>query len=769
MNLVLFSKCLYKGNIKHDFYQMMLAKSPNKIKHKLRLLYFLSAVNKHMEGKLWCFLHDQYRLDEEIQAFYQANQDKCNQEVIALLAHPTTVILDAPTFLCRPFLPAQITDIIGYDIDFTKKRIIPNEMSEAVLTKKIKHSEITVDTVIDKEASMLTKYAKQAWIAAKIGLVNYKEYGLHDYWKKQGLRLLILLLYSCMITFFTFLCATFPFNARLFISYFFDFKVLLLNLFPVLMLMLFLYALTRRIWLSALLTEIPFFVLAFANFMKLKFRDYPVVFSDLTLLSEATIMAGKYDITPTLWHIAFIVGSIILICILFKIKPLRYHLPALRGICAGVILVVSVFVITDTMMNDSIYDTAGDESKLRTKWTESQQLQRRGLIYPFIHSYKNAFESEPEGYDEALAQATLSAYSSSNIPEDKKINIVAIMLESYNDFSKFDLTFSQDIYAPLHQIEAEGYHGNLISNVFGGGTVNTERSFLTGYFHHPLYLRKTNSYVQYFNEQGYQTVALHPCYGSFYNRRNVNEYLGFQEFYNLENRYTQIGYDDVFFPDILDEYQRQIQSGKPYFNFSLNYQGHGPYPTEKRADIPNYLITDRAVDEGVLNGINYYFNGINNTNQHIQELHDAFQESDQPTVMVLFGDHNPVFGSGSDGYEMIGINMDVGTEEGFLNYYTTPYVFWANDAAKELYQGELPTGEGATISPNFLMNELFHYLGWEGNAYMKYTDDLAKELPVIHSSWKLSNHVWTQEISEEQQKLLNIFQMVEYYYVYNIK
>lgn len=30
----------------------------------------------------------------------------------------------------------------------------------------------------------------------------------------------------------------------------------------------------------------------------------------------------------------------------------------------------------------------------------------------------------------------------------------------------------------------------------------------------------------------------------------------------------------------------------------------------------------------------------------------------------------------------MGINIDQSTLEGLLNYYTTPYVIWANDAAK---------------------------------------------------------------------------------------
>lgn len=770
MDFIVFSKCLYKGNINYDFYKTLTMKSERNIKNKLRRYYYLSKLNKHFEYSYWNFIQKQFSLQEEIVEFHKTHQDRINKDVYSLLSKDTAVACDAMICLCKPFLPNDITTIIGNDVNFTKQCIEQSEMSMKAFVKKLKHHEISIDTAIDYEASVFTHYAKQAKICTEKGFIDGKKDAWKSIIKQLLIPLAVILFYSCVITGFTFLCASTPLIKRLVLSYILDPKVLFFNLFPVCMLMLILYIVSKRLWLATLLGGLPFIILAVSNFIKLKYRDYPVVFSDLTLLSEASVMAGKYDITPTLWQIAFIIGSILFVLLLSKIKPMRTHLPVLRSISAGLVLLISCFVISGPMLNDDIYNNAGNENALKNKWMESQQLQQRGLIYPFIYSYKKAFETEPKNYDETLAKATLDQYSSDPIPEDKKVNVIAIMLESYNDFSKFDLTFTQDIYAPLHQIMDEGYHGTLISNVFGGGTINTERSFLSGYFHQPLYLGKTNTYVQYFNDQGYQTVALHPCFGSFYNRRNINEYIGFQEFYYVENRYHEIAYDDRnFFPDILKEFEEKTKNGKPYFNFSLNYQGHGPYPTDNNDTIPDYLVLDKEIDEGVLNGINYYFNGIKNTTQQIKELHDALAKSDQPTVMVLFGDHNPVFGSGSDGFEMIGINMDIGTEEGFLNYYSTPYVFWANDAAQKLYDRKLPKGEGPTVSPNYLMNELFQYLGWEGNAYMKYTNDLKAKIPVLHASRKLVNQEWKQEIDKDTQHLIDVMQMVEYYYQYQIK
>ena len=66
-----------------------------------------------------------------------------------------------------------------------------------------------------------------------------------------------------------------------------------------------------------------------------------------------------------------------------------------------------------------------------------------------------------------------------------------------------------------------------------------------------------------------------------------------------------------------------------------------------------------------------------------------------------------------------------------MNYYSTRYLIWANDAAKELTGSEF-IGEGPDISPCYLMGELFTLLGWDGPAYMKYMNDTASVLPVIN-------------------------------------
>ena len=132
-------------------------------------------------------------------------------------------------------------------------------------------------------------------------------------------------------------------------------------------------------------------------------------------------------------------------------------------------------------------------------------------------------------------------------------------------------------------------------------------------------------------------------------------------------------------------------------------------------------------------------------------------------VLVLFGDHKPWLGDGNSVYKELGINLDTDTEEGFYNYYSTPYLIWANDAAKETLDNDF-NGEGPTISPAYLMNQLFELCGWDGPAYMKLMDALRPTLPVVNTDgYYVTADGFTDELTEAQERALsNVHQMADF-------
>ena len=139
------------------------------------------------------------------------------------------------------------------------------------------------------------------------------------------------------------------------------------------------------------------------------------------------------------------------------------------------------------------------------------------------------------------------------------------------------------------------------------------------------------------------------------------------------------------------------------------------------------------------------------------------RDTEEPVILVLFGDHKPWMGNRNTVYEALGVSLDLSTEDGFRNYYATPYLIWANDAAKAILGSDF-SGSGPEISPCFLMNEVFSLAGWGGSEYMKFMNEVKEVLPVIHTSGRyVTDGVLTQTLPEDAGRWLERFRQVQYY------
>lgn len=342
------------------------------------------------------------------------------------------------------------------------------------------------------------------------------------------------------------------------------------------------------------------------------------------------------------------------------------------------------------------------------------------------------------------------------------------MLEAYNDFSKFD-TFKirEDVYQDFHDLQAQAVSGDLVANIFAAGTIDTERAFLTGYYNYIDFYKNTNSHVWYMKEQGYITETMHPITGSFYNRRNVNEFLGFDYFDHYDNRfrYIQEPYlsDWDFFDIIIENFEKSVTAGNPYFHFSTTYQNHGPYDAEA-ATTEEYLIKQVNYNEEDYNIVNNYLSGIKRTNESIKKLITYFEQREEPVVVVLFGDHNPWLGVNNAVYEMLEIDLDVSRVTGFKNYYTTPYVIWANTVAVEITSNDF-VENGQDLSPNHLMTEVFDQIGWTDNEFMQLLKELKEKIPVNHAIFfeEHGSYIQSEAITPTSVSKWEEYLNIEYY------
>ena len=545
----------------------------------------------------------------------------------------------------------------------------------------------------------------------------------------------------------------------MFWSYFSSPLLVLLSLLPPVLLILLVYFISGRAWLAFPIPALLILALSAVNFFKLQLRSSPLLASDLFLAGEAGGVISGYKLTID-WRIYltaafFLIGTAF--CIFVFKRRERGLVRRLSG--AGAVLAAIALLYAFVYTSGAVYDAAA--SHRESTWSVTDNYIARGFVLPFLYSTRGAPPDIPDGYgdeDDIPPEETVDY----DIPDDKKVNVISIMLEAYCDLSTFGvLNFTQDVYGPLHDLQAESVSGTLVDNVFAGGTIDTERLFLTGFSQLRTYDGDTNSFVHYLKSQGYSAEGLHAGDGWFYDRTTINRYLGFDNYYFLEDYADGSRDDSFFFPEVAALYAARDKS-VPYFSYSLTYQNHGAY-YDNWSQEPYYLNEEDMSVES-FNILNNYLTGIADTTQRISDFVDSFRDDAEPVVIVIFGDHMPWLGNSEAVYRELGINADTGTEEGFYNLYSTPYIIWANDAAKQALGNDFK-GDGGSFSPTFLMNKLFELCSWGGDEYMHALTELRGTIDVINSATGVfrENGKLTLTLSAEGLSAYNKFRRLEYY------
>lgn len=579
---------------------------------------------------------------------------------------------------------------------------------------------------------------------------------------------------------------------ELFLFYLEQPLILVMNLFPFILLNLLFFFLTNRLWISFSITGFLCLLYSCSNYWKLLARDTPVYAEDLTIVAEAVTMSQQYvTISSEIILAVFVILLISFLLFFIRWKATNKKMRILLFLIVLFLFMPGYFVAA---FNTQLYESISTWPEL-ISWYPTTQYVSRGGIYPFVHSIAEAYHRPPSGYKEKdMAKMLNEELPTSSIPADQQVSIICIMLEAFADFSQVtDKITSADPYADYHALQQESYHGTLVPTVFAGGTVETETRVLTGFSNFGQYRKPSWSYARYFTEQGYSASGAHPSTQSFYHRNTTTVNLGLsdyrflenhfgnpaiststiieapspEEMYYLDNTCPEYAYDYLLFSDIYNNFKEQTQSGKSLFSFNVTYQNHGPYysglqifPTEY---VPqgNMSLEDYSI-------INHYLTSVHETSRCMKELADSLRNDESPVVLVFFGDHKPWLGNQSTTYHALGIDISTETKESLMNYYSTDYLIWANDSAKDTLGNDF-SGVGPTISPCFLMNVLFDQCGWEGPSYMALTDQIMEKVPVIHNEQYIQEGelVSAEDLSPENVALLLLMKQAEHFLMHD--
>jgi phosphoglycerol transferase MdoB-like AlkP superfamily enzyme len=560
-----------------------------------------------------------------------------------------------------------------------------------------------------------------------------------------------------------------------------------LNALPLALLMLLLYHISSRLWFSFGIGGGLFLALEIVNRFKMYLREEPLTIQDLLLGTEALKVVRLSELPfGCLEILSGIIWASFSILLFVYVKSEKLRWPQKTF---GAIFSVVLFCLPfNSLYKDiKLYDSFKVQGSI---YSRVNQFRSHGFIYAFLYTAKNPTAVKPEGYSKAEAKKILDGYH--NVPESenavKPPHIIAVMGEAFYDIDRISGIEFNEGYDPLanfNRIKKQAYSGRIVTNVFGGGTANTEFAFLTGHSlaimpglesPYTSYLRKdTFSLARVLKEAGYSTLAFHPGDSWFYNRGNVYNFFGFDSIFfkkdmDVENIKTVLGYvSDMDSAKFTVEKLATHLSEKPdipYFEFMVNIQNHGPYSKEG-IGYPKILKQTASMNSSSYNILNNYINGLSGCDTALGYLADSLEEMDEPIVLLYFADHLPYLGYKNAGYAALGFSISQsGDLEAFLNQYETPWFLWYNKAARKQLsdRGEpVPTGTAPEISANFLATVLLKTVGLNGGEYFNYLSELEKTIPVITNRFSKVEGVYTEKISDKAKQSLDQYRELQYY------
>jgi phosphoglycerol transferase MdoB-like AlkP superfamily enzyme len=427
----------------------------------------------------------------------------------------------------------------------------------------------------------------------------------------------------------------------------------LFNTYMIFITFLLVYLIRRRVFLRIILSVL-WLVLGCVNGYMLTVRVTPFVAQDFKVVGDAISMIDKYFTVPQM-----ILLSILIVAILTWLVSMfrrggiyagkMYRIPALIAVVItfGTFGLVTDFAIEQRVLSNYFGNIAF-------------AYQDYGLPYCFSATLFRTGISQPSGYnEESIAQITNNGKLTETETSRKEMpNIILIQLESFFDSAEAEFfTTSKDPIPTFHSLMKNYSSGYFKVPSVGAGTANTEFEVLTGmnlrYFGPGEYPYKTVAKEQPMETVatalkglGYGAHALHNNDGDFYSRADVFNQMGFdtytsKEFMNVL-QYTENGWakDEIMTEHILNALDSTEQQD---LVFGISVEGHGDYPEEKVIENPEITVSG-IEDEGTKNAWEYYVNHLYETDKFIAELIAKLEEREEPTVLILYGDHLPTMG-----------------------------------------------------------------------------------------------------------------------------
>lgn len=495
------------------------------------------------------------------------------------------------------------------------------------------------------------------------------------------------------------------------------------------------YAATNRFSRTIIIANSILVVAGIANYYVLMYRGTPICPWDLYAVRTAADVASGYSFSMSMQLIAVVMLTIGVNILALSFKE-RIKIKWFRISFAAAALVYTIglyqlFCASDFLKNE------GFEVNL---WEQNRGYVENGYILSFFMNVQYLQVEKPQGYTADRVEEILDDYDTTVTEQkvQKEPNIIMIMNEAFSELSVVGEYDTNTEYLSFwNGLRDNTVRGSLLVSVYGGGTCNSEYEVLTG--NSMAFLANGSiAYQQYINgedqtggmarslkDAGYTCYAMHPLGGGNWNRTNVYKAMGFDRFYDIEDfdgdlelvRDRFIGDLDTY-KKIIDIYENK-KDDKPLFLFDVTVQNHGGYESNAEFEEPVELLGTTSYPK-----VNEYLSLLKISDDAFSYLVRYFENVDEPTMIVMFGDHQPSVEE--EFYEELkGKKLAEWSLEETQERYQVPFIIWTNY--------EIESQEIELLSANYLGGLVYEYAGLPMPKYYSFMEQMRKEIPAVNS------------------------------------
>ena len=407
---------------------------------------------------------------------------------------------------------------------------------------------------------------------------------------------------------------------------------------------------SKRSFVSLGLGSLVVMIIGLVDYYVIQFRSVPLYPWDILSVKTAMSVSDNYSYSLDKDARICVLGFVLLIVIgiftswKLSFKNCQYHL-------LSVLSVAGAFVLYGTSVQmPAVHKAVGF---YEYHFTPNAFYQMNGFIVSFVSNMQYLDVSKPANYSAEKVQEILEPYIEAEKVDSVYPNIIVIMNEAFSDPAVLgDFETNIDYMPFIRSLSENTVKGQLMVSVKGGNTANSEYEFLTGNsmaflpsgsVPYQQYIRgDMPSVASQLKNLGYDTFSIHPYRANGWNRDKVYKYFGFDTSYFKESfvnapilrEYTT---DLATYQKIVDIYTAKTP-GQPMFVFDVTMQNHSSYSKEYENFTPDVKVSGA---NGSARLLERYLSLIKVSDEAFGQLVGYFSQVDEPTVILMFGDHQP--------------------------------------------------------------------------------------------------------------------------------